>query len=89
MEGREDRWSRGLQDYSEHLHARAGRDAEEGDGESGRGFGSRGNETIAKIPGKCPDFFVFGTLRSGWECGIIGTEKINQELTEKSVTELT
>ena len=25
------------------------------------------NEDIAKIPGKCPDFFVFETLRSGVE----------------------
>lgn len=31
----EDRWPHGLQDHSEHLHPRAGRDAEEGNGEYG------------------------------------------------------
>ena len=52
-------------------------------------MGAGRNEIVVKIPGKCPVFFGLGTLRSGWKCGIIGTEKINQELTEKSVTELT
>ena len=39
----EDRRPHGLQDRSEHLHARAGRDAPEGDGESGRGVREQGD----------------------------------------------
>ncbi len=37
----------------------------------GNCLGAGGKETIAKIPGGCLDFFVFGTLRSGREYGII------------------
>ena len=42
MEGHEDRGPHGLQDHGEHLHPRAGRDAEEGDGEHGGGVREHG-----------------------------------------------
>ena len=37
-------------------------------------FVSRGNELLAKIPGKCPVYFVFGTLRSIQKHAIIKQE---------------
>ncbi len=43
----EDRGPHGLQNHGEHLHARKGRDAEEGDGEHGGGVWEQGEMRLS------------------------------------------
>ena len=68
MEGHEDRRPHGLQDHGEHLHARAGRDAEEGDGEHGRSVREQGEgltDWDYDSSGRLPGVFVFGIEQAG------------------------
>ncbi len=66
----------GLQDRSEHLHPRARRDAEEGDGEYGRGVREQGEGLTGwdyDDSGRLPGVFAFWIEKAFGKC--YNTEK--------------
>ncbi len=74
----EDRRPHELQDHGEHLHPRAGRDAEEGDGEYGRSVREQGEGLTGwdfDGSGRLPGYFAFWIAKTGGKWYNIG--KVN------------